>query len=90
MSDIDQKKTEWLKIEDELRQKQQQLIEVNNKNDKTEIIEHPFWIGGADLSFLQNDESKAVCVYVILLYNDKDDQVEPETVYKDVKIVNLG
>ena len=83
--DFDKEKDKWLAEEIRIRK---ELICLPDEEDETEL-KYPFKIGGADLSFLPNDNDKAVCCYVVLEYT-LEDQKNPEIVWKDLKLVDLS
>ena len=79
-------KSDWLRKEVELRQMLKCLPDDPELDEK---INYPLKIGGADLSFLQDDPTKAVCCYVVLRYDDST-QIEPTVIYQNCKLVELS
>ena len=79
-------KTNWLKIEENRRQN---LVILPDNPEEDEKINYPLKIGGADLSFIPDDVTKAVACYAIIEYRDES-QKSAKVIYKDFKIVSLG
>ena len=85
MADSDIDKEKWLDIMSKLKQKQ--IIPADDP--EKDILSYPLRIGGADLSYLPGDDTKAVCCYVVLEYQ-YESQIYPTVLRKDLKYTNLG
>ena len=83
--DFEKAKEKWIKEENELKKK---LICLHDDTENDVKLSYPLRIGGADLSFYKDDFSKAVCCYVVLEYQNQD-QDEPKLIFKSLTEVEL-
>ena len=81
------RKKQWLEIEENRKKK---LVTFEDNEANNDVFDYPLKVGGADLSFLQNEsEEKAIACYVILEYTSKEEST-PKVLYKDFKLITLG
>lgn len=83
-SELEEQRNQWLQEEEDIK-KRIVLIEDSIEDS---ILEYPLKIGGADISFFENEPNKAVCCYVILEY-ESEDQKSPKILKNDCQIVEL-
>ena len=84
---IELRKKQWLEIE---KNRKKKLITFDDNEANDDVFDYPLKVGGADLSFLQNEsEEKAIACYVILEYISREEST-PKVLYKDFKLVTLG
>ena len=84
--DIETAKEKWLIEEAEL---QKALVCHENDPENDTKLKYPLRIGGADLSFYKDDFSRAICCYVVLEYEDEDED-SPKLIYKTLNEVELS
>ena len=81
------RKKQWLEIEEN---RKKNFVTFEDNGAKDDVFDYPLKVGGADLSFLQNEsDEKAIACYVILEYTSKEEST-PKVLYKDFKLITLG